>query len=146
MRELCEALLADGSVVAFPRVTGPGVMELVAARSWAELEPGTFGIAEPTGEEIVDAADLDVILLPGVAFDRRGGRLGFGGGYYDRALERVRAADARGKKIPFLVGVGYHWQLLDEHLPVEDHDVRVDAVVTDRGITRCRQDAREDSS
>lgn len=153
---VCErliALLADASVVAgfapfdneidpfdayrdaldrgvrlfFPRVVGPGEMIFAEVESLAELSPGAFGIPEPSGPP-VSLGEADLILVPALAFDRRGFRLGFGGGFYDRALGPV--AETR-EKLPQFVGVGYTWQLRDEPLPTNRWDVPVDVVVTD---------------
>jgi 5-formyltetrahydrofolate cyclo-ligase len=71
------------------------------------------------------------MILPGLAFDRDGRRLGYGGGYYDEAVGRLRAA-GRG----FLVALGYDFQLV-ERCPAGDGDVTVDCVVTDAQVVRC---------
>ena len=85
------------------------------------LADGAYGIAEPQGESVCAAAEIDLMIVPGVAFTREGVRLGRGKGYYDRYLARegVRA---------YTVGVCYACQLLQE-LPSEEHDRRVDIVV-----------------
>ncbi len=108
--------------VCLPRVVGPGTMEFCAIQGWDELQPGAFGIDEPVGEA-VPVESIDVFLVPGLAFDRRGHRLGFGKGFYDRALPQTEA---------WIVGVAHHWQLVEKQLPTEDHDRAVDSVVTDR--------------
>ncbi|MFC8689144.1 5-formyltetrahydrofolate cyclo-ligase [Brevibacillus porteri] len=92
------------------------------------LKQGVYGIWEPdpTLAEEADVSKLDAIIVPGVAFDSQGGRMGYGGGYYDRFLATL-------KKLPFLVGVGYSIQVV-EHVPLEPHDVLLDAVVTEKGI------------
>ena len=77
-----------------------------------------WGLREPEPEAPVAAAgEIDAIICPGLAFDRQGGRLGMGAGYYDRFLCRTRP-DA------LLIGIGYSWQLVD-HVPMEAHDIRV---------------------
>jgi len=84
-----------------------------------------FGMLEPAADlPVVEPATLDVVLVPGVAFDRRGGRLGFGGGYYDRLLPTTPA---------LRVGVTYDECLCDA-LPCNEHDQRVDWVVTPSGL------------
>lgn len=127
--ELYAALLRDGVSVCFPRVEGPGAMRFVDVRALDELVPGAFGIAEPPGPG-VDVATVDAFLIPGLGFDRRGARLGFGGGYYDRALAWTRQA----QKLPLLIGVGYSWQVLDETLPADDWDVPLSHLVTEEGL------------
>lgn len=127
VRAFLEAAFERGATVMLPRVTGPGRMEFCAIEGWDELETGSFGIQEPTGEATA-IDDVEVFLVPGLAFDHQGTRLGFGMGYYDRALPPTGEAVA--------VGVGYHWQLVDESLPRHDHDRPMDCVVTPRGWHR----------
>lgn len=80
--------------------------------------PGRWGLREPDPQTpVADAHAIEAFLCPGLAFDRQGGRLGMGAGYYDRFLCRIRP-DA------LLIGIGYSWQLVD-HVPMEAHDVRV---------------------
>jgi len=98
----------------------------------SELTAGTWGILEPPvdrweeqGKE-VSATELDLIMVPGVAFDQGGGRLGNGAGYYDRLLQQVRAETS-------LIGVCYQSQLC-EKVVMEKHDVYMDAVLTETGV------------
>ncbi len=93
-----------------------------------------LGIAEPAGTQTLGARWLDVVFLPLVGFDRRGVRLGTGGGFYDRALafRNLRSAWHG----PRLVGLAYAFQELDR-LTFAAHDVLLDAVVTEQGIIRC---------
>lgn len=99
-----------------------------------ELAAGTFGILEPKSElrqrrdRAVEPEAIDLIVVPGVAFDRRGGRLGHGRGYYDRLLERVRPDTA-------LVALAFACQLFAE-VPLEPHDVTMDVVITEEAIYR----------
>jgi 5-formyltetrahydrofolate cyclo-ligase len=92
------------------------------------LRQGAYGIWEPdpTVCRQADIAKLDAVVLPGVAFDGCGGRLGYGGGYYDRFLERC------GQR-PLLVGYAFATQVV-ERVPTEPHDVPIDYLVTDDGI------------
>jgi 5-formyltetrahydrofolate cyclo-ligase len=109
-----------------PRVI-PDTRELVMVlvRKRAELEPGAFGVLEPTGVEIVPVADLGpaLICVPGVAFSRSGQRLGRGGGYFDRFLAAagLRAVTA---------GLAYSFQLLDR-LPESPNDRRLNLIFTE---------------
>lgn len=105
-----------------PRVNGVNLEILPYEQS--RLELGSFHIEEPTGDELVDPSILELIVTPGVAFSRKGGRLGRGKGYYDRLLAETKATK---------IGVGYHFQLIDE-LPLEPHDVPMDIVITDQAI------------
>ncbi|WDL95466.1 5-formyltetrahydrofolate cyclo-ligase [Alicyclobacillus sp. ALC3] len=93
---------------------------------------GPFGIREPVPDEttLVDAADIDFVLLPGVAFSEAGVRLGYGGGYYDRWL----AGD--GAK-PVRIGIVYNMLVMDE-LPRASHDILVHQIVTETGVRVCQ--------
>ena len=84
------------------------------------LELGSFHIEEPTGSETVDADEIELVVVPAVAYDRKGNRLGRGKGFYDRLLKSSRATK---------IGIAYDFQIVEE-IPVEDHDVPVDLVIT----------------
>lgn len=120
-----------GIGVALPVVPGrPG--EPLAFRSWTPatpLRPNRFGISEPHGTPLVASAELDLVLMPLVAWDRQGNRLGMGQGWYDRTLAED---DIRAKRI----GVGWALQEADA-LPRDDWDLSMDAVVTERGWFTC---------
>lgn len=103
-----------------PRVNGVNLEILPYDES--RLELGAFHIEEPTGREVCDPESIEMIVVPAVAYDRTGNRLGRGKGFYDRLLATSKATK---------VGVGYDFQLVDE-IPVESHDVPVDIVITDR--------------
>lgn len=97
----------------------------------AKMHRGKFNIPEPTTEPYV--GDIDLILVPGVGFDKRGNRLGRGGGYYDKFITRL------GRKT-LLVGVGYDFQLVDE-VPANRWDKRLDYVVTpSNGTIKTKRD------
>ena len=83
----------------------------------------TASIEEPTGDETTDINAIELIIVPGVAYDRRGNRIGRGKGYYDRLLSSTSATK---------IGVGYDFQLIGEDIPAEEHDVAMDIVITDR--------------
>lgn len=101
-----------------PRVNGVNLDLLPYIES--ELERGAYDIEEPTGSNLANVEDIDLMIIPAVAFDRRGNRLGRGKGFYDRLL-----ASSKSTKI----GVGYEFQLMDE-IPSETHDVPMDIVIT----------------
>lgn len=105
-----------------PRVNGVNLEILPYEET--KLELGSFQIEEPTGDAITDPAEIEMIVVPAVAFDRRGNRLGRGKGFYDRLLSTTRATT---------IGVGYDFQVIDE-LPVEEHDVPMDMVITQNNI------------
>ncbi len=104
---------------------------------WPGMEIATnrLGIPEPVDTNASLAPDaLDVVLVPLLGFDRRGHRLGFGGGYYDRSFAFLRDLERPSK--PLLVGIGYASQEVD-HIEPEDWDVRLDYVATERELIDC---------
>lgn len=128
IRPFIDELVAQGKTVLLPRVTGEETMELCRYTSRADLREGTFHIMEPVGELFTDYDQIDVALIPGMAFDMAGHRLGRGKGYYDRFLaEHLVPCKAR-SRAPRLVGVCFPFQCVAK-LPCEDHDVAVDDVV-----------------
>lgn len=114
-----------GKTVTYPRVRGT-LLEFVEVAERQELVPGAFGILEPVGVRLIPPAALELIVVPGVAFDLAGHRLGYGKGYYDRFLH-----ERRGR----LAGLCFDFQLV-ERLPAEAHDVRMDMVVTEERTLR----------
>jgi 5-formyltetrahydrofolate cyclo-ligase len=123
---LVRAALASGKTVATFRVdVARRAMTAVRLRSLEEVRIGAMGIREPGGDgEPLDAAAIDLVVTPGLAFDALGNRLGQGGGFYDRYLA------APGRRAP-AVALAFDLQLLPR-VPAEPHDQRVDALVTDR--------------
>lgn len=120
-----EAVLDDEKTLVLPRVEGRNLDLYAVTDPQRELAPGTWGIREPRPEacERVEPRAVDFVLVPGVAFDRCGGRLGYGGGFYDRLLGGLR-------RPPTVVAGAFEVQVV-ERLPSEDHDLRVDLVVTE---------------
>ena len=116
----------DGKQVIYPRVDGTA-LRLYHVSAFAELERSRWGLREPPShaEREVMLEDASVALVPGLAFDAAGGRLGRGGGYYDRLFARRDPTKTR------LVGVGFAFQLVAESLPLAAHDVKMDEVCTD---------------
>jgi 5-formyltetrahydrofolate cyclo-ligase len=119
-----------------PRITGPRELSFVPWKSGADLESNRYGIPEPvcTKEDLLKPADLDIVLLPLLGFDRRGGRIGYGGGYYDASFAFLR--ERREATCPLLVGIAYSAQQLDviEQAP---WDVRLDYVATEKELIDC---------
>jgi 5-formyltetrahydrofolate cyclo-ligase len=120
-----EAARKGGKVVVLPRIGG----DELTLHAWDGVKPlaqHSLGILEPEAAfPGVGASRIDVVLVPGLAFDRSGHRLGYGGGFYDRLLRRLH----RGWR----VGIAYEFQLVDR-LPSEPHDERLDAIVTAGGV------------
>lgn len=100
-----------------------------------ELQPGAFGIPEPPADLRLQTSrvgrvdDLGAVIVPGVAFDHRGNRLGQGKGYYDRLLANV-------SDNCLLIGFAFAAQLV-EQIPTESHDIRLDLIVTEETLIRC---------
>ena len=119
--------LADGKRLAYPRVAGEE-LEFVQVAGPRELVPGAFGILEPAVGQVLAPGEIDLFVVPGVAFDLAGHRLGYGKGYYDRALGRAPAGTER-------VGFAYEFQVLGQ-LPAADHDCRLTELVTEQRLLR----------
>jgi 5-formyltetrahydrofolate cyclo-ligase len=124
---MAERLLAEGRRLLLPFLTESG-MEAAEVRPGGHLVVTGYGAKEPARRVAADPLEVDVVLTPGLAFDRRGRRLGYGGGHYDGYLRRLSARAAR-------VGIGFANQLVDE-VPAGPGDERVDIIVTDAGIVR----------
>lgn len=124
-RLLMEQAWKDKKKVAAPRVDGDGIMHYYYLNSLEELEPGSFGIMEPKKECPLCESETGLLLMPGVAFDEKCHRVGYGGGYYDRYLE----------KHPGLVHIAlaFEFQVFPE-VPYEEHDILPEMIVTDSRI------------
>ena len=130
---LIDALASKGIDVTLPRIEEGHL----TVRSWRIGEPLTetsFGAMEPAGGAPVDPASIDVVCVPGVAFDLGGRRVGYGAGYYDRFLTRVRPDALR-------AAIAFELQVVDVELPAGRFDLGVDAVVTERRTLRFQRAA-----
>ena len=123
--------IANGKTVGLPRCGADSQMEFYRVQSHADLAKGAYNIPEPSDscpllgrDELSEMTRKVVCLVPGVAFDRNGYRMGYGGGYYDRYL-----ADFQGIR----VGITYA-ALLREQIPTETFDLKMNFVVTDTEI------------
>ena len=124
VRPLLRALAARGHVVALPRTPRRGSPLVFHAHDLAApLEAGPFGTSQPSADAPVVRPDF--VLVPLLAFDRRGGRLGYGGGYYDRTLDALPAA--------YRLGIAYAAQEVPA-VPAGPFDVPLDAVATEAGV------------
>lgn len=95
------------------------------------LEPNRFGIAEPKQGQAIPLSEHSLVLVPLVAFDKEGNRIGMGGGYYDRFFQANKTSLTKG---PLLVGVAYKFQQLDS-IRAQDWDKPLDGIITEAGIT-----------
>ncbi len=123
-------LRAQGCHIYLPRIAGPGALDFVAVNDSTQMVAGTFGITEPEGPPR-PSEQIELFLVPAVAFDQNGQRLGFGKGFYDRVLH------SKGSRRPIAIGIAYEWQLTATPLPVEEHDIAMDIIVTDAGSIFC---------
>ena len=115
----------------YPKMGANKRLGLVQVNAADELQPGAFGILEPTGDMVLADADMVrlVVFVPGLAFDLQGNRLGRGWGWYDRVLSLLP------ERTP-LVGLAYEFQIV-ERLPAERWDQRVSYIITDKRIIEC---------
>ena len=124
---LLERLVEEGCHIAFPRVAAKGLpLEYHRIPDGEMLAPGAFGIHEPLDHWQRSVPDL--LLVPLLAFDRRGHRLGYGGGFYDRTIAALRVPT---------IGIAYAGQEVAS-LPEEAHDRTLDMILTEQGIRRFR--------
>ena len=130
IRPLMEKWLSLGVTVALPHITGKGQMEAVSFTDFDSLVEGEYGILTPDLEkgEIIPPDELDLIIVPGIAYDTRGDRLGMGGGFYDAYLARATKAKR--------IALAFSCQLVAK-IPMEAHDVLVHKIITEQGIYNC---------
>jgi 5-formyltetrahydrofolate cyclo-ligase len=123
---------AAGVALYAPRMMPENQLDVVMVTNQNELVRGPFGVTEPPREwpELIDLSILDAIFTPGLAFSLTGGRLGFGGGWYDRLLSRIPDK---------VVKVGVCWsRMLVDTVPMNMWDVRMDGILTEAGYTSAK--------
>jgi len=122
------ALMSTGKTFLFPKVTeGSRVLDFYMVRNVRELRPGTYGIFEPQpSAEKMEIRNIDLFLVPGVAFSKKGERLGYGGGYYDATLKNSSPE-------AFKTGVAFEEQIVESGFS-DDHDIKMDMVVTENDV------------
>ena len=143
LQELIEDAERYGKTVYIPKVISKEEMRFY--RYTGDFTKGSFGISEPanTGEEMlfdIHRGDTEnrriLVMVPGVAFDKNGNRMGYGGGYYDRFLMDIDGSLTSvsiGRMQVTKIGVSYDYQIVDE-IPVEKHDVRMDMIISEARI------------
>ncbi len=118
---LIKKALKDGKRVAAPRISGE-TMEFYYISGYSDLAEGSFGILEPVdGCKLAEETDA-LMIMPGMAFDRENHRIGYGGGFYDRYLER--------ENTHYKIALAYHFQIF-EQIPYELHDICPDMIISD---------------
>ena len=120
-QSLLDELVAQGKTVLLPRVVSDTDMELRQYTGLQDLQVGAFDILEPTGKLFTDYEKIDVAVVPGMAFDKEGHRLGRGKGYYDRFLRLLPKT--------YKIGICFSWQLVD-NVPTDEHDILMDQIMT----------------
>ncbi|MBF0458028.1 MAG: 5-formyltetrahydrofolate cyclo-ligase [Nitrospirae bacterium] len=131
---MIDAALSMNKTIVLPRVNRKTrALEPYKVADLSELVPGYMDIPEPQPQRSagVSAGDIDIIVMPGLAFDKTGGRVGYGGGYYDRLLSDIKG------QLPVLAAIAYDEQIV-ERVPVMSYDVKVDMIVTESGVINCK--------
>ena len=117
-KELIKESLELGKKVVLPRIINKNKMIFISVNSDTNYEKNSYGVLEPIGEE---ESNIDLIICPGVAFDKDNNRLGYGRGYYDKYLK---------DKDIYKIGICYKEQLVDK-IDIDDFDIKMDMVITD---------------
>lgn len=124
--KLIKHALGSGKRVCVPKVIDKANgMKAVEIRCWSDLSESYRGILEPELKEnhVIEEKNIDLVIAPGVAFDNNGGRLGYGGGFYDRFLLKL-------KEECHIIAICYKEQIVNE-LPIDEHDVKINCIITD---------------
>ena len=126
--ELIEDALNNHKVVLLPRTNDSDIVFSVIKSMNEPFLKGKFGVLEPLNKEVYKKDKIDLIIVPGVSFDREGNRLGYGKGYYDRYLTGSNLKT---------IGICFSEQLT-EHIPNDDNDIKIDVIVTDKEVIKTR--------
>lgn len=126
--------------IVIPVVHGEKIVVSEIKNLKKELTKGSFGVKEPKKEfrRRVNQKEIDLVIVPGVVFDKRGGRLGYGRGYYDRFLrsKSIRSRMSRSRQCA-LIGLAFDLQIARK-IPLVKGDMKVDKIVTESGIVDCK--------
>ena len=130
-QEIIKELLKEKNIIVPYTIKNKPAIFLSELKDFVELEPKTFGILEPKEKYIREFGreKLDLVIVPGIVFDKNGHRIGYGYGYYDRFLKTI-------KKDVVKIGLAFDFQLIDK-VPEEEHDVPLDIVVTEKEVVKC---------
>ncbi|MBP3192434.1 5-formyltetrahydrofolate cyclo-ligase [Natronogracilivirga saccharolytica] len=127
--KILKEIVGAGKTLVMPKVTKiPGVMEHHVVRDPEDLTSGNWGILEPANDNPVGVSEIDLVLVPGLAADRTGNRIGYGRGYYDRFLSEIPETRT-------IMPVPEIFVL--EHIPTEQGDVAVKALATENIVADC---------
>lgn len=124
-----ERMIREGKRVGVPVCVAKGIMEVREIRGREDLEDGQYGILEP-GQScpVIHPGEIDLALVPCMTCTREGVRLGYGGGYYDRYLSQ--------ETVRFAKAVLCRGRMMSEEIPVDEHDAKMDIVISEEGIFR----------
>jgi len=125
-REFIKNELSKKNIVV-PFVFGDNI-KVSILKDFSNLNKGQFGVLEPVKKEEFNGK-IDLVLVPGVAFDEKGSRIGFGKGYYDRFLDKFKDS--------LKIGLAFEEQIIDS-VPAEEHDHSVDMIITEKRVIKCR--------
>ncbi|WP_171011442.1 5-formyltetrahydrofolate cyclo-ligase [Haloimpatiens lingqiaonensis] len=122
--KLIKHALQNNKKVVVPKVVSKnGHMIALEINSFDDLEPSNYGILEPKNYcKEIPSKDIDLALIPGLAFDLNGGRMGYGGGYYDRFLKTLSSNCPK-------IGICYNFQVI-QNVPMSEHDIKTDGLIT----------------
>jgi 5-formyltetrahydrofolate cyclo-ligase len=120
---LIQQAIKDHKQIAVPKVTGKRTLTFYYITSFEDLEPAKFNLLEPKENCELAIKSPEIIVIPGLAFDKNKNRLGYGGGFYDSYLAQHQG----GQK----VGLTYDFQIIEE-VPVNDHDILLDMVISEK--------------
>jgi 5-formyltetrahydrofolate cyclo-ligase len=135
-RPLFDAVVKEYGAALLPRSLDPVGLEFCSVERWEDLQPGYFGVLEPAKDApVVVLSSEDLVVVPGLAFDEQGYRVGQGKGYYDRAFPEG-AGDG-----PTLLGFCYEFQVVDA-VPYDERDRRLDGIVTEQAVRNCTESLR----
>jgi 5-formyltetrahydrofolate cyclo-ligase len=127
---MLEGILKSGKKLYLPKTDSTKtLLEFHPVQDLKTLIPGPFKIPEPPEGTVLEPEEIDLILVPGLAFDNRGHRLGYGQGFYDRYLNLLNPGC-------FTLGVAYSFQIIDK-TPNIEHDIPVNAVLTEKYLLLC---------
>jgi 5-formyltetrahydrofolate cyclo-ligase len=127
LEALTDMRLKKNLLTTFPRVEPNHSMSLIAPKNFKKLSRNKYNIFEPSDGDEIYPIDHEIIIIPTVAVDKNGYRLGYGGGYYDRFLESVTQRSNR----PLLIGLIYDFQFIDDSFN-ELHDIKLDIVFSEQ--------------
>ncbi|GGA27671.1 5-formyltetrahydrofolate cyclo-ligase [Paenibacillus physcomitrellae] len=142
-RSLVDSCLGKGDTVLVPRITKGGMLAVHRFEDWSSLKPGVWGISEPAADSPVwpeeRYGEIDVVIVPGLVYDLHGGRIGYGGGYYDRFTQRLKQTAGGGAGRTLFASLLFEEQLAQQ-VPAQAHDLRLDVLITPANVFYINKD------